>query len=80
MTPLIVNLAPIIELTDEVFYQLCRHNADLREYLENGVLLGWLLDPKTRRVEIYRPNQPPEILENSGSLSGGICCPVLCWT
>lgn len=175
MTPLIVNLAPVIDLTDEAFYQLCRNNSDLRfertakgeliimppvggeggkreadliidlgtwnrqaqlgvvfsssagfklpnganrspdaawvsqarwdalspeqrrrfpplapdfvielrsetdeletlqakmrEYIENGVRLGWLLDPKTRQVEIYRPNQMPEILENPDSLS-----------
>ncbi|NJO77945.1 MAG: Uma2 family endonuclease [Cyanobacteria bacterium RM1_2_2] len=175
MPPLIVNLAPVIELTDEAFYQLCRNNSDLRfertakgeliimppvggeggkreadlifelvawnrqaqlgvvfsssagfklpngsdrspdaawvrqarwdalppeqrrrfpplapdfvielrsetdewatlqakmrEYMENGVLLGWLIDPQNRRVEIYRPHQPPEILEHPSSLT-----------
>lgn len=29
----------------------------MQEYLDNGAQLGWLLDPKTKRVEIYRPGQ-----------------------
>ncbi|MBW4441306.1 MAG: Uma2 family endonuclease [Plectolyngbya sp. WJT66-NPBG17] len=44
--------------------------AKLREYMENGVRLGWLIDRKTRRVEIYRSDQPVEVLENPLSLSG----------
>ena len=28
----------------------------MREYLEQGAQLGWLIDPETRTVEIYRPN------------------------
>src|SRR4051794_6899262 len=27
----------------------------MQEYIENGAHLGWLLDPETRSVEIYRP-------------------------
>ena len=40
------------------------------EYRENGAKLGWLIDPKHRRVEIYRPQQEVEILENPTTLSG----------
>ncbi|QDZ39006.1 Uma2 family endonuclease [Euhalothece natronophila Z-M001] len=40
------------------------------EYLENGVRLGWLIEPKTRKVEIYRQGQAVEILQNPKSLSG----------
>jgi Uma2 family endonuclease len=40
------------------------------EYLANGAVLGWLIDPKNRRVEIYRVNQAVEVLENSLELSG----------
>lgn len=36
----------------------------MQEYIENGVLLGWLIDRKNRTVYIYRPNQEPQILEN----------------
>ncbi|MHC5824003.1 MAG: Uma2 family endonuclease, partial [Nostoc sp.] len=34
------------------------------------VKLGWLIDGKTRRVEIYRQGQPKEVLESPTSLSG----------
>jgi Uma2 family endonuclease len=59
----------VIELRSETD-ELPTLQAKMREYMETGVLLGWLLDPKTRQVEIYRPDQPPEILENPASLSG----------
>lgn len=42
----------------------------MQEYLDNGAQLGWLIDPQTRRVEIYRPSQAVEILENPQTLSG----------
>ena len=44
--------------------------AKMREYIENGVQLGWLLNRKTRSVEIYRSNQPVEVLESPETLSG----------
>jgi Uma2 family endonuclease len=42
----------------------------MQEYLENGVRLGWLIDPQHQRVEVYRHGQAVEILEAPGSLSG----------
>jgi Uma2 family endonuclease len=42
----------------------------MTEYIENGAELGWLFDPKNKRVYIYRPNQTVERLENPTSLSG----------
>ncbi|BAY32075.1 hypothetical protein NIES2107_39610 [Nostoc carneum NIES-2107] len=42
----------------------------MREYLENGTRLGWLIDRKNKRVEIYRPGKDVEILDNPESLSG----------
>jgi Uma2 family endonuclease len=44
--------------------------AKMEEYIENGARLGWLLDPKERRVYIYRPQRRVERLENPPSLSG----------
>jgi Uma2 family endonuclease len=44
--------------------------AKMREYIDNGALLGWLLDPVQRRVEIYRPGLAVEVLENPTQLSG----------
>ncbi len=42
----------------------------MQEYSENGVCLGWLIDPKERKVEIYRPGYAVEVLESPTSLSG----------
>ncbi len=42
----------------------------MREYLENGARLGWLIDPKSNRVEIYRPGRDVEVLDNPPTLSG----------
>ncbi|RCJ14573.1 hypothetical protein A6S26_10690 [Nostoc sp. ATCC 43529] len=42
----------------------------MQEYIENGAQLGWLIDRKNKRVEIYRPDKDIEILNNPTSLSG----------
>ena len=42
----------------------------MQEYIENGVLLAWLIDRKNRTVYIYRPNREPEIWENPDRVSG----------
>ncbi len=44
--------------------------AKMEEYRENGAKLGWRIDPKNKRVEIYRPGQTVEVLENPSQLSG----------
>ena len=44
--------------------------AKMQEYMDNGAQLGWLIDPHNQRVEIYRPGQAVEVLENPSSLSG----------
>ncbi len=44
--------------------------AKMKEYLENGVQLGWLIDPETQQVEIYRPIRDIEILQSPTTLSG----------
>jgi Uma2 family endonuclease len=44
--------------------------AKMEEYRRVGVRLGWLLDPQKQRVEIYRPGQDVEILEDPKTLSG----------
>ncbi len=40
------------------------------EYRENGVRLGWLLNPKERAVEIYRLGKAAEFLNSPTFLSG----------
>lgn len=42
----------------------------MQEYVENGLKLGWLIDPKGKTVEIYRRNREVEILKHPISLSG----------
>ena len=42
----------------------------MREYIANGARLGWLIDRKNQKVEIYRQNQDVEILDNPRTLSG----------
>ncbi|MDY6781536.1 MAG: Uma2 family endonuclease [Cyanobacteriota bacterium] len=42
----------------------------MEEYQDNGTRLGWLLDRVSRSVEIYRPGQAAERLENPTTLSG----------
>lgn len=42
----------------------------MREYIENGARLGWLLVPASRRAYIYRPGRSVEELEDPANLSG----------
>ncbi|HAZ47155.1 MAG TPA: hypothetical protein DDW76_32080 [Cyanobacteria bacterium UBA11369] len=42
----------------------------MQEYLQNGLRLGWLINPKLRQVEIYRPNRDVEVLDSPATLSG----------
>ena len=42
----------------------------MNEYIENGVSLGWLIDPNEKKVHVYRENGEVEILENPESVSG----------
>ena len=39
------------------------------EYLENGALLGWLIDPFEFRVYVYRPEHELVILKNPDTVS-----------
>ena len=47
----------------------------LLEYIDNGARLGWLIDPGTRRVYIYRPEEPVEQLEDPATVSGAPVLP-----
>jgi Uma2 family endonuclease len=42
----------------------------LKEYLDNGTKLGWLINRQAKQVEIYRLGKEVEILDNPYSLSG----------
>ena len=49
--------------------------AKMREYIENGAVLGWLIDPEERKVHVYRPDETPRLLENPVEVSGGPVLP-----
>ena len=40
------------------------------EYVENGVSLGWLIDPLKRQLYVYRPGHEVVILDNPETVSG----------
>ena len=42
----------------------------MNEYRDNGTRLGWLINRKSRQVEIYRPSQEVEALQSPTTLSG----------
>ena len=42
----------------------------MQEYMDNGAQLGWLINPNNKQVEVYRVEQPVEVLENPNTLSG----------
>lgn len=42
----------------------------MQEYVENGVRLGWLIDPVEKRVHIYRENGSIEVLDQPKSIPG----------
>ena len=42
----------------------------MREWIDNGAQLAWLIDPENRTVEVYRPNGSVEVLANPETLKG----------
>jgi Uma2 family endonuclease len=59
----------VIELVSESD-NLADTQAKMREFIANGLRLGWLINPKTKQVEIYRQNQEMEVLQSPTNLSG----------
>ena len=44
--------------------------AKLEEYMANGSLLGWLLDPEEHTAYVYRERAPVKVLKNAEAISG----------
>ena len=44
--------------------------AKMHEYMECGAQLGWLIDPYSRKLFVYRPNHRTKILESPTSIHG----------
>jgi Uma2 family endonuclease len=59
----------VVELTSPSEL-LPRLKAKMREWMENGAALGWLIDPDTRTLYIYRPGQDAEELVNVDHVAG----------
>ncbi|MDJ0553956.1 MAG: Uma2 family endonuclease [Microcoleaceae cyanobacterium MO_207.B10] len=49
---------------------LSETQAKMKEYQANGMKLGWLINRKTQKVEIYRAGKDVEILDSPETLSG----------
>jgi Uma2 family endonuclease len=50
--------------------RLSRVRPKMREWVDNGASLAWLVDPERRVVEIYRPGREPETLTNAVTVAG----------
>jgi Uma2 family endonuclease len=59
----------VIELRSETD-RLPKLQEKMVEYRDNGVRLGWLIDPQQRQVEIYRLAREVEVLASPMTLSG----------
>jgi Uma2 family endonuclease len=42
----------------------------MSEYIENGVSLGWLIDPYKRKVYVYRRDEEVVVLNHPNAISG----------
>lgn len=49
---------------------LSETQAKMREYRDNGAILGWLINRRSQQVEIYRPQQEIEVLDRPLQVSG----------
>jgi Uma2 family endonuclease len=54
---------------------LSQLQAKMQEYLDSGLRLGWLIDPISQQVAIYRQNQEVEIVSLPTTLSGEYVLP-----
>lgn len=59
----------VVELRSETD-NLNKLKDKMKEYIENGASLGWLIDAAKRKVYVYRPNAEVETLENPSEISG----------
>ncbi len=66
-----------LHLCPEFVIELRSHSDRLKtirkkmiEYLGQGAQLGWLIDPSTKTVEIYRPDSAVERLQGSEQIEG----------
>ena len=63
----VIELVSPSDLKNQRYEEL---QAKMQEYLDNGVRLGWLIEPSAKTVEIYRLGKQVEFLTNPQTLSG----------
>jgi Uma2 family endonuclease len=49
---------------------LRKRQAKMKQWLENGVRLGWLIDPFRAKIYIYRVGQRPEAIQKPEAFEG----------
>lgn len=59
----------LIELRSETD-RLKRLQEKMQEYIDNGLLLGWLINPQDAEVEIYRSQKAVEVISMPAIISG----------
>jgi Uma2 family endonuclease len=59
----------LIELRSETD-RLTTLQEKMNEYIQNGLRLGWLINPQDEKVEIYRLGQAVEIIQMPAIISG----------
>src|SRR5215475_12464417 len=59
----------VVELRSK-FDRLKTLQKKMEEYLTNGAQLGWLIDPLEKKVYIYLPGSPIEVMDNPAEISG----------
>ena len=66
-----LHLCPdfVIELRSESD-RMTRLRSKMGEYIANGSQLGWLIDPNTKSIEIYRPGRETEVRTEIQSIEG----------
>jgi Uma2 family endonuclease len=63
----VIELVSPSDLKSQIYEDL---QTKMLEYLDNGVQLGWLIEPAAKTVEIYRPGKEVEVLNHPQTLSG----------
>ena len=64
----------VVELRSETD-RLVDLQEKMEEYVENGIQLGWLIDPLLKQVHIYRPNAAIAIESEPQTLTAGSAMP-----
>ncbi|WP_394753818.1 Uma2 family endonuclease [Crenothrix sp.] len=59
----------VVELRSESDL-LAKLQDKMKEYIENGAVLGWLIDVKDKKVYVYQQNTLVQVLDNPAEVSG----------